>query len=127
MAVELKAPMAAEPFASDCNVKTPGLVFVIDAVVPVGKIIEVEPRSNVPVLLKEVLCAVRLITHGDPDRPAKNVPELVMIDLKVAAVIVDVESAVNVAVLFKTCALPPDPEKFIVVPFMVIVAPVPVF
>lgn len=127
VAVALNAPIAAEPFASDCNVKTPGLVLVIDVVVPVGKIIDVEPRLKVPVLLNEVLCAFRLMTQEDPEVPAKNVPELVMFDLKVAAVMLDAESAVKVAVLFKTWALPPEPKKLMAVPFIFIVAPAPVF
>lgn len=36
VAVELKAPMAAEPDPSDCKVKVPGLVLVTYAAKPVG-------------------------------------------------------------------------------------------
>ena len=83
---------------------TPGLVF--EALVPLlSVIIEVDPKLNVLVLVRLVLPSI-VIAHAEFEVPALKMPELVKDDDAPDIVIVDAESAVNVAELPRKLLFP---------------------
>lgn len=90
-----RAPIEAEPFASDCKVNVPELL-AIDDMTPVGLIAEVEPKLKVPVLVIAALEPFKVMVHAEFDVPALKVPELVIDNGVPPIVIFDAKSAVNV-------------------------------